>query len=155
MLDYSEIIAEACTDALREIADLIINRLEVRVLKPPSPGMVMVRHSDPLENTLFLLGETFVTECEVDVDGRLGYGCVLGSGEERALCGALVDAVLGGDTPARDSGASGGNQSASGGNHAIVSEIKHLLEAERLRIETRWEAESRAVASTRVSFEVR
>jgi alpha-D-ribose 1-methylphosphonate 5-triphosphate synthase subunit PhnG len=68
---------------------------------------------------------------------------VLGSGEERALCGALVDAVLGGDT------------SASEGDQAVGSEIKHLLEAERLRIEARWEAESRAVASTRVSFEVR
>lgn len=147
-MDYSEIIAEACPDALHEIADLIVNRLEVRVLKPPSPGMVMVRHSDPLENTLFLLGETFVTECEVEVDGRLGYGCVLGSGEERALCGALVDAVLGGDTTARDSG-------ASGGDHPIGPEIRHLLETERLRIEARWEAESRAVASTHVSFEVR
>jgi len=140
-MEYSEIIAEAGPDALQEIADVIINRLDVRILKPPSPGMVMVRHSDPLENTLFLLGETFVTECEVEVDGLLGYGCVLGSGEERALCGALVDAVLGGPAP--------------GGDTAIRSEIEHLLEAERLRIEARWEVESRAVASTRVSFEVR
>ena len=150
MMDYSEIVAEASPDALQGIADVIVNRLEVRILKAPSPGMVMVRHSDPLENTLFLLGETFVTECEVEVDGLLGYGCVLGSGEERALCGALVDAVLGGDTSASD-----GDQSALSGDQAVGSEIKHLLEAERLRIEARWEAESRAVASTRVSFEVR
>lgn len=143
MIDYSEIVAEASADALREIANTIINRREVRILKPPSPGMVMVRHSDPVENTLFLLGETFVTECEVEVDGRLGYGCVLGSGEERALCGALVDAVLGGDGP------------ASGGDSAARPEIERLLDAERLRIEARWETESRAVASTRVSFEVR
>ena len=149
-MDYSEIVAEASPDALQGIADVIVNRLEVRILKAPSPGMVMVRHSDPLENTLFLLGETFVTECEVEVDGRHGYGCVLGSGDERALCGALVDAILGGGTSA-----SGGGQSASSGDQAVGSEITHLLEAERLRIEARREAESRAVASTRVSFEVR
>ena len=131
----------ASPGALQEIADLIVNRSDVRLLKPPSPGMVMVRHSDPLENTLFLLGETFVTECEVEVDGRLGYGCVLGSVEERALCGALVDAVLGGGTSAAD--------------HPLKSGIESLLEVERLRIQARWEAESRAVASTRVSFEVR
>jgi phosphonate C-P lyase system protein PhnG len=152
MMHYSEIIAEAHTDALREIADLIVNRMEVRVLKPPVPGMVMVRHSDPLENTLFLLGEAFVTECEVEVEGLLGYGCVLGSGEERALCGALVDAVLGASTSADGASA---DRTPSPGGHMMTAEVEHLLEAERLRIEARWEAESRAVASTRVSFEVR
>src|SRR5271157_382252 len=96
MMEHSEIIAEGGDDALREIAELIVKRLPVKVLKPPAPGMVMVRQVDPLENVLFLLGETYVTECEVEVDGRLGYGCVLGAGEERALCGAMVDAVIGG-----------------------------------------------------------
>jgi alpha-D-ribose 1-methylphosphonate 5-triphosphate synthase subunit PhnG len=136
MMDHSEIVAEAGPDAVREIAELIANRLPVKVLKPPSPGMVMVRHAEPLENIFFLLGETFVTECEVEVDGELGYGCVLGSGEERALCGAMVDAVM-------------------SGRHPLADEVAPLLEAEQQRIEARRETESRAVASTRVSFEVR
>jgi phosphonate C-P lyase system protein PhnG len=136
MMDYSEIVAEASTDAVRLIAESILERVEVKVIRPPSPGMVMVRHTDPLENTLFLLGEACVTECEVVVDGLPGYGCSLGSGEERALCGALVDAVL-------------------GGGHAIRAEIASLLEEERARIQERWQAESRAVSSTRVSFDVR
>ena len=96
----------------------------------------MVRQHDPLENIFFLLGEAFVTECEVEVDGLLGYGCVLGSGEERALCGALVDAVI-------------------GGGHAMAGEILPLLESEEHRIQQTRDAESRAVASTRVNFEVR
>lgn len=136
MMDHSEIVAEASPEAVREIAEFIANRLPVKVLRPPSPGMVMVRHAEPLENIFFLLGETYVTECEVEVDGQLGYGCILGSGEERALCGALVDAVM-------------------GGRHPFAAEVAPLLEAEQRRIEARWEAESRAVASTRVSFEVR
>jgi alpha-D-ribose 1-methylphosphonate 5-triphosphate synthase subunit PhnG len=136
MMDHSEIVAEASPEAVREIAELIANRLPVKVLKPPSPGMVMVRHAEPLENMYFLLGETFVTECEVEVDGQLGYGCILGSGEERALCGAMVDAVM-------------------GGRHPVAGEVRPLLEAEQQKIEARWETESRAIASTRVSFEVR
>ena len=135
-MEYSEIIADGGDEALREIAELIVNRLPVRVLKPPAPGMVMVRQHDPLENIFFLLGEAFVTECEVEVDGLLGYGCVLGSGEERALCGALVDAVI-------------------GGGHAMAGEILPLLESEEHRIQQTRDAESRAVASTRVNFEVR
>ena len=96
MMDHSEIAAEGELDAVREIAQVIVNRLPVRVLKSPSPGMVMVRQVDPLENIQFLLGEAYVTECEVDVGGLPGYGCVLGSGEDRALCSALLDAVIGG-----------------------------------------------------------
>ena len=135
-MDYSQIVAEASPEAVRAIAEAILERREVKVLKPPSPGMVMVRHSDPLENTLFLLGEAYVTECEVEVEGRLGYGCALGQGEERALCGALVDALLG-DGPDGE------------------PELVALLEQEGRRIQERWAAESQAVASTRVSFDVR
>jgi phosphonate C-P lyase system protein PhnG len=136
MMDHSEIIAEASPEAVREIAELISGRLPVKVLKSPSPGMVMVQHAEPIENTVFLLGETFVTECEVEVDGQLGYACVLGSGRERALCGAMVDAIM-------------------GGRHVFERDITPLLEAEQKKIEARWDMESRAVASTRVSFEVR
>ena len=141
-MDYSEIVAEASAEATREMADRVARLLPVKVLKPPAPGMVMVRHVDPLENTLFFLGEAYVLECEVEVDGLLGYGCTLGSGdtaggdEERALCAALVDAVV-------------------GGQHPLAAELEPLLEAEAARITARREAEARATASTRVSFEVR
>jgi len=135
-MDHSEVVAEATPEAVRGIAEAILARTEVKILKPPSPGMVMVRHSDPLENTLFLLGETYVTECEVEVDGRLGYGASLGAEDERALCAALVDAVL-------------------GAGHPCAAEISPLLLREQSRIEERRQAESRAVASTRVSFDVR
>jgi phosphonate C-P lyase system protein PhnG len=135
-MEHSEIVAEGAEEALREIAELIVNRLPVKVLKPPAPGMVMVRQVDPLENVFFFLGETYVTECEVEVDGLLGYGCVLGSGEVRALCGALVDAVV-------------------GGAHSFGAEVQPLLAAEEQKIRARREAESSAVASTRVSFDVR
>ncbi|HVP20058.1 MAG TPA: phosphonate C-P lyase system protein PhnG [Spirochaetia bacterium] len=136
MMDYSEIAAEAGPEAVRAIAETIANRAAVRILKAPTPGMVMVKQVDPLENVPFLLGEAFVTECEVDVDGCLGYGCVLGTGDDRALCSALLDAVI-------------------GGGHSAAAQIVPLLEAEESRIKARWEKESRAAATTRVSFDVR
>jgi len=135
-MEHSEIAAEGGIEAIREIAETIVNRLSVKVLKSPGPGMVMVRQVDPLENAVFLLGEAYVTECEVEVDGLPGYGCVLGSERERALAGALLDAVI-------------------AGGHAIASELAPLLEAEEKRIIARWETDRRAVDTTRVSFEVR
>ena len=135
-MDYSEIIAEASPAGVRRIADVILERLDVKVIKPPAPGMVMVRHVDPLENTLFLLGEAYVTECEVEVEGLLGYGCTLGAGEERALCAALVDAVV-------------------GAGHRMGPEIVRLLEEEERAIRERWSTEAATAAATRVSFDVR
>jgi phosphonate C-P lyase system protein PhnG len=136
MMQYSEVVAEGEEAAVRAIAERIVSRLPVKVLKAPAPGMVMVRHSDPLDNVVFLLGETYVTECEVEVDGLLGYGCVLGPGDVRALCGAMVDAVI-------------------GGRHPMAAEILPLLAAEERTIVARQQVESSAVASTRVSFDVR
>ncbi len=136
MMDHSEIAAEGGIEAVRDIAETIVNRLPVRVLKDPGPGMVMVRQVDPLENTVFLLGEAYVTECEVEVDGLPGYGCVLGSDRERALCGALLDALI-------------------AGGHAMAFELAPRLEAEEKKIRARWDADRRAVDTTRVSFEVR
>ncbi len=52
-MHYSEIVAEGNLDALKVIAEEIVRRLNVRVLKAPAPGMVMVRHVDPLEKTRF------------------------------------------------------------------------------------------------------
>lgn len=123
-------------EGVRTIASAVLDRLPVKLVKAPAPGMVMVRHVDPLERTPYLLGEAYATECEVEVDGILGYGCCLGNEEERALCGALVDAVIAGNNPFR----------------GVLSQ---LLAAEERRISARREMEEKAVAATRVDFETR
>jgi alpha-D-ribose 1-methylphosphonate 5-triphosphate synthase subunit PhnG len=135
-LHYSEVCAEGGLEALRELADAIVEQADVRVLREPRAGMVMVRHVDPLEHTAFYMGEAHVTECEVEVDGRLGYGCVLGSGEDRAFYAALVDAVM-----------------ASGG--PLRAEVEAKLKQPAEAIMRARQDESRLAASTRVDFEVR
>jgi alpha-D-ribose 1-methylphosphonate 5-triphosphate synthase subunit PhnG len=135
-LGHSEIIAEADAQGVKAVAEAVLNRLPVKILKAPAPGMVMVRHVDPLERTPYLLGEAYATECEVEVDGVIGYGCCLGTEEERALCGALVDAVMAGTHPFRDI-------------------LLQLLAEEQRRISARREMEEKAVAGTRVDFETR
>lgn len=135
MTNYSEIASEAGPEAVRHIAELIAGRLPVKVLRPPSPAMVMMRQVDPLESTIFNLGEVYVMECEVEVDGHAGYGCVLGPADDRSLCSALLDAVYSAGLP-------------------VVAELEPLLEAEEKRIAAERDRESRAAATTRVSFDV-
>jgi alpha-D-ribose 1-methylphosphonate 5-triphosphate synthase subunit PhnG len=135
-MDHSQIVAEGSAEAVRAMGALIADRLEVIVLRAPKPAMVMVKHVDPLQNTPYFLGEAYVTECEVEVDGRHGYACCLGRSEERALSGAIVDAV-------------------AGTGHPLAAELSPLLTAEELRIRDRWRQEAKAAAMTKVDFAVR
>jgi alpha-D-ribose 1-methylphosphonate 5-triphosphate synthase subunit PhnG len=135
-VDYSQVVAEGSIEAVRKIGERAAAELPVSVIKPPEAGMLMVRHDDPLQHTPFFLGEAYVTECEVEVDGRHGYGCCLGQDDERALCAAIVDAVVGSD-------------------HPFTSVLAPLLQAEERAIAARWLAEEQAAATTKVDFEVR
>jgi alpha-D-ribose 1-methylphosphonate 5-triphosphate synthase subunit PhnG len=135
-MDYSRICAEGDLQRLERIAEAVASRARVRVVKQPVTAMVMIGSADSLEGTPFRLGEVLVTECEVEVDGNLGYGCVIGDQPERSLFGAVVDAVLGSD-------------------HETRRDVEAMLEEEGGRLEDRRNLEERAAATTKVDFDVR
>lgn len=94
-MDYYKIVAEGRPERIKTAVEKIVDEFQCSVLSAPSSGMIMVKHIDPIEKTPFYLGEAFVTQCEVEIKGEIGYGCVLGDEPERALYGAIIDAVLG------------------------------------------------------------
>lgn len=135
-MDYSHVAAEGRLEKLRDIAEKIVALFPCRVISHPSPGMVMVRHLDPIEKTPFYLGEAFVTQCEVELDGNLGYGCVLGNEPERAVYGAIIDAGFGNDMN-------------------IPGEVKRMLDVEAEYINEKRNIENRQIAGTKVNFDVK
>jgi len=135
-MEYSEIIAEGSKEILMVIAERIASFHKIEVVRPSDDGMVMVCHIDPLDKTPFYMGEAYVTECEVEVDGLLGYSCLLGRKEEEVLYGAVIDAVM-----------------SSGFD--IKKEVEFMLKAEEQVILSRWEKEEKMIAGTKVDFEVR
>lgn len=135
-MELSQIIAEGEISQLKTIAELIVDTLPCKVITQPAPGMVMIKHVDPLEKDPFYLGEAFVTQCEVEIEGNLGYSCVLGNDSERALYGAIIDSVL--------------------GNSQIVSaKIIPLLKSEEENILARLTFENKKISQTRVNFDVK
>ncbi len=130
-MDHSQIVAEGRAQAVREMGELVAARLEVIVLRAPTPAMIMVSRVDPLQRTPFSRGAAYATECEVEVDGRHGYGCFLDANEERALYGAIVDGVV-------------------GTGHPLAAEIAPLLEAEEAHIRERWRKEGKAAAPAKI-----
>jgi phosphonate C-P lyase system protein PhnG len=135
-MDYSQVVAEGRIEKLKEIAERIVTQFPCKVISHPSPGMVMVKHIDPIEKTAFYLGEAFVTQCEVEVDGNLGYGCVLGDEPERALYGAIIDSVV-------------------GSSHGNFEEVNLMLELEKAYIISKWSGESKQISKTKVNFDVK
>ncbi len=135
-MNYSQVTAEGRLEKLKEMAEGIVIELPCQIIQNPSPGMVMVKHIDPIEKTPFYLGEAFVTQCEVEIGGSLGYGCVLGDEPERALYGAILDAVL-------------------GNGIAVPEKVKRLLEEEADEIQQGWSSESRQISRTKVNFDVK
>jgi alpha-D-ribose 1-methylphosphonate 5-triphosphate synthase subunit PhnG len=136
---YSRVAAQGDLEDLKTIAESVVESASVRVVSPPSGGMVMVRHVDPLQHTPFYLGEAQVTECEVEVDGALGYGCVLAGSDERALYAAIIDAVLGASVP----------------NPVLRDSVARAISAVGDDLRRRRDEESARTAATRVDFEVR
>jgi alpha-D-ribose 1-methylphosphonate 5-triphosphate synthase subunit PhnG len=67
---------------------------DVAVITPPTVGMVMARAQDGARGEVFNLGEVLVTEARVSIDGREGWGMVLGRAPDHALSVAVVDAGL-------------------------------------------------------------
>lgn len=133
----SEIVAEADLEAIRAIADEIVDSNPIALLTEPTGSMIMVRHVDPLHHTAFYLGEAHVTECEVDLNGTLGYGCVLGDNPERALCAAILDAAA----------------LAKGSD--LSDRVARRLAAVGETLRQEREDASRRVAATRVDFDLK
>jgi alpha-D-ribose 1-methylphosphonate 5-triphosphate synthase subunit PhnG len=65
----------------------------------PRPVLLMARVRETVDGELFNLGEVLATSCEVSVNGKPGWGMVLGNEPAKALCAAVIDAALRGAIP--------------------------------------------------------
>lgn len=135
-MEYTTVIAEGDLAKLEQAAQYVLSKLPHRVTMEPAAGLIMVKHIDPLEQTPFYLGEVYVTHCEIEVDGLLGYSCVLGRAIKRARAGAALDAVL-------------------GNGHELALEVRRLLDPVAAEIEQKWREERKDAALTKVNFDVK
>jgi alpha-D-ribose 1-methylphosphonate 5-triphosphate synthase subunit PhnG len=107
---------------------------DVVVITVPTVGMVMARAQDGALGEVFNLGEVLVTEARVSIEGREGWGMVLGRAPDHALAVAVVDA-----------GIEAGHPEGA----AIELEIADLATAQAATAAEEWGR----VAPTRVQFD--
>jgi phosphonate C-P lyase system protein PhnG len=90
--DYT--LVECEMEPLKDLVSRLEQTHTIEVRKNPSVCLTMIPAEDSLEKQRFYLGEALTTECEVNVDGRPGYGMCLGEEPVRAYCLAVIDALL-------------------------------------------------------------
>lgn len=121
-------------ETLVNLADQILETLDVEVTRGPTVGLLMVCHEEPVERLAFNLVEVTVTEAEVLSRGERGYAMVMGRNPERALAGAIVDVAI-------ELG------------HSVSPKALELLRAGLQVEQDRWQEEWAEVAPTTVKFE--
>jgi alpha-D-ribose 1-methylphosphonate 5-triphosphate synthase subunit PhnG len=107
----------------------------IAIVKEPSVCLTMIRAEDSLEQQEFFLGEALTTECEVSVDGRIGYGVCLGDEPVRGYCLAVVDAIL------------------HGGSDTIA-DVHPFIDRQRALIAARETEEFNLILRTQVDFKL-
>jgi alpha-D-ribose 1-methylphosphonate 5-triphosphate synthase subunit PhnG len=132
-------------EALTAISEADATRLAERILDGslgnvvvitgPTVGMIMARAQDGARGEVFNLGEVLVTEARVSIEGREGWGMVLGRAPDHALAVAVVDAGIEAGHPEHT---------------AIEREIADLAVARAADVAEEWVR----VAPTRVQFDV-
>jgi phosphonate C-P lyase system protein PhnG len=94
MEDIDYILCECELDILETFVSEIEKGYEVTVVRYPGTCLTMLKAEDSVEHQKFFLGEALTTECEVIVNGKIGYGIVIGDEPVRSYCVAFIDAVM-------------------------------------------------------------
>lgn len=129
-----EAISLADEALLAEIADQLLETLDVTTSRGPTVGLLMVRVEEPSVRQSFNFAEVTVSEAEVLVGRHRGYAMVMGRAPEKALAGAIIDGAI-------EMG------------HPASADIERHLESALRREKERQAREWARVAPTTVKFE--
>jgi alpha-D-ribose 1-methylphosphonate 5-triphosphate synthase subunit PhnG len=114
---------------------IVVGEEDVKIIRPPATGLVMMGVKDSC-NSVFYLGEVFVTEAEVEYKGYKGYGILVGDESEKAYILAAIDAIL------------------QSGEREIRERISKIITSQQKRIKRKTQQEESLIAKTTVSFEL-
>jgi alpha-D-ribose 1-methylphosphonate 5-triphosphate synthase subunit PhnG len=89
----TEILINGSKKLAAAMAKEILDTYEATAIEDPNDGLVMVKVRESAKKSLFYLGEVFVTECKVLINGSLGIGIVAGHEKELAYHLAVIDAA--------------------------------------------------------------
>jgi alpha-D-ribose 1-methylphosphonate 5-triphosphate synthase subunit PhnG len=90
----TKILSGLSVQQLKEWTEPLERKGHIQIMKAPGMGLVMMRAKDSVTCEEFNAGEVLISECTLSLNGRLGYGAVLGRDSEKARALALMDALF-------------------------------------------------------------
>ncbi len=129
----SKILGKCAKEAIENLAEPVMQRYPVHIIRKPSKTLVMVRMQETVAKAQFYLGEMLACEALVEVEGKKGFALMAGDDTKKVLCAAVLDAVCKTDLPEK-------------------AEIIKALEHEEKRIAERRAQEIKKHAASRVQF---
>ncbi|MEH7011827.1 phosphonate C-P lyase system protein PhnG [Neobacillus niacini] len=89
----TEILINGSQKRVEDMADCIKDKYQVKVIQEPESGLVMLKVRETSQKSLFYPGEVLVTECKVQIEGRIGIGILTGDQPELSYNLAVIDAA--------------------------------------------------------------
>lgn len=89
----SKILARASREEVRELAEEIKTAFSPVIIKAPEKSLTMIRMREPVQESLFYLGEVIVSEAIVELDGAKGMAVLMGDDFDKVLDMAAIDAA--------------------------------------------------------------
>lgn len=87
------IMAKADGKILAALAEKIKEKEPVVIIKEPQKTLTMIKMREPVQSSLFYLGEVIVTEAVVELAGTKGTAVTMGDEYEKVLDMAIIDAA--------------------------------------------------------------
>lgn len=130
----TEVLIKGSAEVSKKLAQEILKTYKVKAIEETSNSLVMVKVRESAQQSLFYLGEVFITECKVMINGYLGIGMVKGHELELVYNLAIIDAAYNANLPE-------------------TKEWAHVLWLEEGRIKAEREGLQNKVLKTKVNFE--
>jgi phosphonate C-P lyase system protein PhnG len=134
-LNKDYILCECSLPELEKFVTELEKNFKVVIAKSPSICMTMIKAEDSVESQPFYLGEALTTECQLLVNGQIGYGLCIGDEPVRAYCIAFFDAI-------------------EGFENEFSSRINHFLSEQLSAIELSQKIEHNHILRTKVDFKI-
>lgn len=87
------IMAKADPAWIAQLASIITRRHDVVIVKEPVKTLTMIKLREPVDSSLFYLGEVIVCEAVVELDGTRGMAVTMGDQLQKVLHMAIIDAA--------------------------------------------------------------
>jgi alpha-D-ribose 1-methylphosphonate 5-triphosphate synthase subunit PhnG len=134
--ETDQVLCECEIEKLINFVSSFESSLNIDILLNPKLGMTMIQAEDSIDLQPFYLGEVLITECELNVNGTLGYGYCMGDNSQRAYCIALIDAIL------------------HISDHPLIKEISLFIDNEKAILENKKLEEYNQILKTKVDFKI-